>query len=103
VAAGLIEFATWVRFRHPLVRSAAYHSASLGDWQEAHRALAEATGAALWAGESEQPGILREIAAAARAAPAGPVPARAADVLLDGWLSGRSRATRRPRQPWLVP
>jgi hypothetical protein len=44
----------------------------------------QALGAALWAGESEQPGILREIAAAARAAPPGPVPARAADVLLDG-------------------
>jgi DNA-binding CsgD family transcriptional regulator len=229
VEAGLIEFATWVRFRHPLVRSAAYHSASLSEWQEAHRALAEATdpvadpdrhawhraqavpgpdedvaaelaqsagraqargglaaaaayldraatltpdpsrraqrlldaarakrdagaldaaldllaaadagppdelrtaeaqhlrgqvtleqrrgheaarlligaarrlesldvglaretylqalGAALWAGESEQPGILREIAAAASTAPPGPVPARAADVLLDG-------------------
>jgi DNA-binding CsgD family transcriptional regulator len=43
VEAGLIEFGTWVRFRHPLVRSAAYHSASLSEWQEAHRALAEAT------------------------------------------------------------
>ena len=229
VEAGLIEFATWVRFRHPLVRSAAYHSASLSEWQEAHRALAEATdpvadpdrhawhraqaapgpdedvavelarsagraqargglaaaaayldraatltpdpsrraqrlldaarakrdagaldaaldllaaaaagppdelrtaeaqhlrgqialeqrrgheatrlligaarrlepldvglaretylqalGAALWAGESEQPGMLREIAAASRLAPPGPVPARAADVLLGG-------------------
>jgi len=44
----------------------------------------QALGAALWAGESEQPGILYEIAAAARAAPPGPAPARAADVLLDG-------------------
>ncbi|MGO9779843.1 MAG: AAA family ATPase [Streptosporangiaceae bacterium] len=43
VEAGLIEFGTWVRFRHPLVRSAAYHSASLTEWQEVHRALAEAT------------------------------------------------------------
>ena len=230
VEAGLIEFATWVRFRHPLIRSAAYHSASLSEWQEAHRALAEATdpvadpdrhawhraqaapgpdedvaaelarsagraqgrgglaaaaaylqgaatltpdpsrrarrlldaarakrdagaldaaldllaaadagppdelrtaeaqhlrgqitleqrrgheaarlligaarrlepldvglaretylqalGAAIWAGESEQPGILREVAAAARAAPTGPEPLRASDVLLDAF------------------
>jgi DNA-binding CsgD family transcriptional regulator len=46
VEAGLIEFGTWVRFRHPLMRSAAYHSASVTEWQEAHRALAEATDAA---------------------------------------------------------
>ena len=248
VEAGLIEFATWVRFRHPLVRSAAYHSASLSEWQEAHRALAEATdpvtdpdrhawhraqaapgpdedvaaelarsagraqargglaaaaayldraatltpdpsrraqrlldaarakrdagaldaaldllaatdagppdelrtaeaqhlrgqialeqrrgheaarlligaarrlepldvglaretylqalGAALWAGESEQPGMLREIAAAARLAPPGPVPARAVDVLLERLAMRRARAARRPRRPWHAP
>jgi DNA-binding CsgD family transcriptional regulator len=43
VEAGLIEFGTWVRFRHPLVRSAAYRSASLTERQQVHRALAEAT------------------------------------------------------------
>jgi DNA-binding CsgD family transcriptional regulator len=43
VEAGLVEFGTWVRFRHPLVRSAAYRSASLPDRQQMHAALAEAT------------------------------------------------------------
>ncbi|MFI5891076.1 AAA family ATPase [Actinoplanes sp. NPDC051513] len=43
VAADLIEFSTWVRFRHPLVRSAAYRAASLAERQEAHGALAGAT------------------------------------------------------------
>ena len=41
--AGLVEFGTRVRFRHPLVRSATYRSASNQDRQVVHRALAEAT------------------------------------------------------------
>jgi DNA-binding CsgD family transcriptional regulator len=44
-AAGLIQFGARVRFRHPLVRAAAYRSASTEERQEVHRALAEATDA----------------------------------------------------------
>ena len=41
--AGLAEFGARVRFRHPLVRSAAYRAASAQDRQLVHGALAEAT------------------------------------------------------------
>jgi DNA-binding CsgD family transcriptional regulator len=43
VEAGLVEFGAQVRFRHPLVRSAAYLSASSRDKQDMHGALAEVT------------------------------------------------------------
>ena len=42
---GLIEFGTRVRFRHPVVRSCAYHAASLDERSRTHRALADATDA----------------------------------------------------------
>ena len=40
---GLIDFGTRVMFRHPLVRTAAYRSASLRERQDAHHALADVT------------------------------------------------------------
>jgi DNA-binding CsgD family transcriptional regulator len=41
--AGLADFAAGARFRNPLIRSAAYRSASTADRQELHAALAEVT------------------------------------------------------------
>jgi DNA-binding CsgD family transcriptional regulator len=41
--AGLLEFGARVRFRHPLVRAAAYQTASAGDRQLVHGALAGVT------------------------------------------------------------
>jgi DNA-binding CsgD family transcriptional regulator len=45
----------------------------------------EALGAAIWAGDLDRPGGVREAAEAARAAPPGPEPPRAVDVLLDAF------------------
>ncbi|MFJ3671139.1 AAA family ATPase [Streptomyces sp. NPDC090106] len=46
-ASGLLTLGTWVRFRHPLVRSAAHRSAGFEERRRVHQALADSIDASL--------------------------------------------------------
>ena len=61
----------------------------------------EALGAAMWAGDLDNPGDLKEAAEAAHAAPPGPEPPRAVDVLLDAFAL-RLTAGYEPAAPLLT-
>jgi DNA-binding CsgD family transcriptional regulator len=105
-AAGLIDVGTRVRFRHPLVRSAAYRAGTPEDRQLVHHALADATdpesdpGRRAWhrahAAGAPDDGVAADLersADAARArggvAAAGALLARAAELTADPALRGR--------------
>jgi DNA-binding CsgD family transcriptional regulator len=68
-ADGLVELGVQVRFRHPLVRSAVYRTASREERQSIHRALAEATDAGTdpdrraWHRAQATPGLAEDVAA----------------------------------------
>ncbi|XVQ15601.1 helix-turn-helix transcriptional regulator [Spirillospora sp. CA-255316] len=57
------------------------------DAGQAREAYADAIGSAVFAGRLGEPGLLRTVAQTARAAPAGPLPARPVDALLDGLVA----------------
>jgi DNA-binding CsgD family transcriptional regulator len=105
--AGLVEFGARVRFRHPLVRSAAYRSASRQGTRDVHQALAEATDPAVdpdrraWHRAQAAPGPDEDIAAelehsADRAQGRGGLAAAAAFLERAALLTpNRDRRTRR--------
>ena len=101
VEAGLIEFGTRVLFRHPLVRSAAYRSASLQERLDVHHALAEVTDPEVdpdrraWHRAHAAPGPDEDVAAELEQA-AGGVRARGGLAAAAAFLEGAAMRTPTP-------
>jgi DNA-binding CsgD family transcriptional regulator len=100
VETGLAEFGARVRFRHPLVRSAAYRSAPASTRQEMHGALAEVTDSQAdpdrqaWHRAQARGGLAAAAAFLDRAAALTPSVGRRAQRMLDA-----ARATREAGGP----